>query len=670
MRRLYSFPLRHLFVWPPGALLVLVCAVLALVFYRAGTASVDLATKDLHSEISARTRDAVDRHIDSALRLTSIQRGQLSAGVVALEDPEALLRFFSSSLEAYNEASAAFFGTRDGEFYGARRTAGDEIEVMRSDPERPTRISYYRTDERGAADRLAEQEEDFEPRVRPWYTGATERREASFTPVYADFAAEDLAITASLPVYDHNERLAGVLGVDLLLGRLNQLLQAARAEHLMTLYIVERESGYMVANCELIDNFRTTVADTSARLYPTQTQHDLIRSSWQHLRLAERRADNQSVVEPSWSDGFLIGAVPYRNRNIDWQIVVALDGAPFLARIRTAAALTVAIVAAVLVIAVVAGLYGARRVLAPVESLADAAERITSGDWDVRVEPPGTNELGTLAEAFNTMAGRIHDSVENLEQNVRDRTKELERSNRAKDTLFSIIGHDLRSPISGINQVTEILLQKPSSLDADQRREMVGAIRDSSSSVLNLLEDLLLWARSQRGHIAYDPQPLQLKDLVTQALEPFSGDATEKEITIENEVDPSCMVCADHFMITTVIRNLVSNAMKYTARGGRVGVACARTGERSEVCVTDTGIGIDGDTLEQIFDLGTKSTQPGTEGETGSGFGLALVHEFLEHHGTELCVESSPGQGSRFSFWLASADSGSDIGCAPTCPTA
>lgn len=640
-------------------MLVVVCAVLGIVFYRAGTSSVDRATRDLHREISGRTRDAVDRHIDSAVRLNSIQHGQLSAGVVALDDAEALLSFFASSLAASDEAAAAFIGASDGTFYGARRTDADQIEMMRSDPGRSDLINYYSTDERLAADQLREQVEDFDPRVRPWYTGAIERRSLSFTPVYPDFVADDLTTTASLPLYDKDERFAGVLGVDLMLGRLNELLQATRAEHPMTLYIVERESEFMVANCELIDNFRPTVADTGARLYPTQTEHELIERSWQHVRVADRRATDRSVVDPSWSDGHLVGAVPYRNHNLDWRIVVALDGSPFLARIHTATAVTVGVVAAVLAIATVAGLYAARRVLAPVEYLAHAAERITSGDWDVRVAPPGTNEFGILAEAFNTMAAKIRDSVENLERNVRERTEELERSNRAKDTLFSVIGHDLRSPIGGISQVSEILLRNQDALSVDQRREMIGAIRDSSNSVLTLLEDLLLWARSQRGDIVFDPQPLEVHDLATQALEPFSGDAAEKEITIENQVAPHCIVRADQFMITTVIRNIVSNAMKYTPRGGRITVACTQTGEFWELRVSDTGVGMDDETRRQIFDLRTKSTRPGTEGETGSGFGLALVQEFLERHGTELEVESSPGHGSRLSFRLAAADLGS-----------
>jgi len=229
----------------------------------------------------------------------------------------------------------------------------------------------------------------------------------------------------------------------------------------------------------------------------------------------------------------------------------------------------------------------------------------------------------------------------------------LEELDNTKNKFFSIIAHDLRGPISNLNVfLTHIITQKEK-LSAEHLSDYLLLIKDSTETTYKLLESLLTWARSQRGEITYNPSQIRLYDMVQPNIDLLMGAAVGKNVELKNEVDTGFRVVADFEMINTVVRNLLNNAIKYTKEGGRVWVGAHEVDAMLEISVSDTGVGMDSQYLDQLFRLDVKHrSKEGTRGEKGTGLGLILCREFVEMHGGHIIVESKPGKGSTFKFTL------------------
>lgn len=233
--------------------------------------------------------------------------------------------------------------------------------------------------------------------------------------------------------------------------------------------------------------------------------------------------------------------------------------------------------------------------------------------------------------------------------------KELQELNSTKDTLFSIIAHDLKNPISNMKQVTSLLLESYDDLSEGERRQFVESVKDSAGAVFTLLENLLEWSRSQRGLLQYNPVPMDLRIVALNTVSILRLSAENKAIELINDVTEEVMAYGDPALLTTVLRNLCSNAIKFTPRGGKVVVDAVLKDDLIQLSVSDTGVGISADAIADIFNpMGSKST-PGTERESGTGLGLVICREFAEKNGGTIWAESTPGKGSTFFFTVPAA---------------
>ena len=238
------------------------------------------------------------------------------------------------------------------------------------------------------------------------------------------------------------------------------------------------------------------------------------------------------------------------------------------------------------------------------------------------------------------------------EMQIQKFTTALRESNATKDKFFSIIAHDLKSPFNAILGLTNVLIEDYRSLDEKRIESLLNTIKSSSERAFDLLENLLVWANSQTGLIDYNPQPLNLKNLISESMELMEGPATNKGIRMDAEVTDKCQVLADKQMILTVLRNLISNAVKFTPFGGRIVITVKPDQDLCEISVRDSGIGIPTKDMEKLFRIDNKYSTRGTADEKGTGLGLILCKEFVEKHGGKIWVESEEGKGSTFSFTL------------------
>jgi two-component system sensor histidine kinase/response regulator len=235
---------------------------------------------------------------------------------------------------------------------------------------------------------------------------------------------------------------------------------------------------------------------------------------------------------------------------------------------------------------------------------------------------------------------------------LQKREKELMELNNTKDTLLSIISHDLKTPFFNIMGLGEIMLTNYSEYPDDQKIELITNIVDSARASHNLLDNLLGWTRIQTGKIAFSPKKFCINDLIKLNLNLAHFQSTNKGVQLVFTDEKQIFVFADENMVNTILRNLLSNAIKYTTRSGKVEVRLEQSDNMAIISVVDTGMGIPPERVEKLFLFGQTVSTPGTNQENGSGFGLVITNDFVKMNKGVLSVESFVGKGSTFKFTL------------------
>ena len=232
-----------------------------------------------------------------------------------------------------------------------------------------------------------------------------------------------------------------------------------------------------------------------------------------------------------------------------------------------------------------------------------------------------------------------------FEQNI-----ELKKANAEKDKFFSIIAHDLRSPFNTIVGMSDILVDQIKSKDYIGIEKYADLIMKSSYKAMGLIKNLMDWTQSQTGRMKFNPTAFDMVNTIVQVEYLAAEPALQKSITIDKILPPMIPVFADQAMISTVLRNLISNAIKFTNLGGNIRISASSEPNGITVSVSDNGVGIPKERIETLFQLDESYSTQGTEKETGSGLGLILCKEFVEKHNGKIGVESTLGKGSTFYF--------------------
>ncbi len=239
------------------------------------------------------------------------------------------------------------------------------------------------------------------------------------------------------------------------------------------------------------------------------------------------------------------------------------------------------------------------------------------------------------------------------EEELRRSTQNLIKLNETKDRFISIISHDLRTPFSSILGFTD-LLENDDELSEEERKQYIRYIQEASRSMLSLVNSLLDWTRLQTGRIRFEPQKINITEIINDSISALRGSAIQKQIEIKSEISNDLLLFIDKSLIIQVFNNLISNAIKFTNPNGRIVISASPAENKRFIkfSVRDTGIGIQPEDLPKLFKVDSKFSTEGTAGEKGSGLGLSLVKEIIEKHGGTIWVESKPGEGSDFQFTL------------------
>lgn len=239
-----------------------------------------------------------------------------------------------------------------------------------------------------------------------------------------------------------------------------------------------------------------------------------------------------------------------------------------------------------------------------------------------------------------------------LASELKLKTTELHNLNASKDKFFSIIAHDLKNPFNALISYTSILKSDLDLFPKDELKQIISDLNQASENGFSLLQNLLVWSRSQTNRIQIYKTNFFLMDVVEQLKALIELNLLTKQQLLKVEVDPELVVFADKDMISTVLRNLVFNALKFSEKGSEVVIKSRKKGRTVQVDVIDNGIGMTAEVIDSLFLIDKNLTTPGTDGEAGTGLGLLISNEFISKNDGLIWVESTPGKGSVFSFTI------------------
>jgi len=240
----------------------------------------------------------------------------------------------------------------------------------------------------------------------------------------------------------------------------------------------------------------------------------------------------------------------------------------------------------------------------------------------------------------------LHLTLQRQKKELEALNEKLAESNATKDKFFSIIAHDLRGHFNSLIGGTDLLIQYFHKINEEEKIHLLSRIHIASKEAYTLLSNLLEWSRSQTGRIVCEPVKLNLNDVINTNISLFQQSVKEKNIDLINGIREDIFVYADESMLNTVIRNLISNSIKFTHKGGRVRINAGYVGELIEVSVSDTGIGMKEDDVKKLFRADIHLSSRGTAEEHGTGLGLILCKEFVEKNGGKIRIESKEGKGT------------------------
>jgi PAS domain S-box-containing protein len=264
------------------------------------------------------------------------------------------------------------------------------------------------------------------------------------------------------------------------------------------------------------------------------------------------------------------------------------------------------------------------------------------------------NLLSVLADdlAYGISFIRLTESERAAAQVIKENEAKLKELIATKDKFFNIVAHDLKNPFTSLLGSSELLYENINQMTTENIRKLALILNDSAKGGYSILLNLLDWSRSQTGLLRINPEKINLKDLIDENISNLELSAANKEINLIYESPEDVYLFADKNMVNTILRNILSNALKFTHKNGSVKVSTNIETENINIFIKDTGIGISQDRIDKLFNLETKNSTPGTEMEQGTGLGLKLSKEFVEKHGGKIFVESVVGKGSIFQITL------------------
>jgi len=620
-----------------------------LAFYNAQQAVNDLATQ-LRSEVTERIQERMQAYLAVPHQINQLDANALQLGEIDLHDLAQRSRHFWKQVKTFDLISHHYMALPDGGYFGAKRELDGSFQMMLRNASGDNQ--YFAVDAQGKAGALLQVAPHFDPRSRPWYQAALRAGKPTWSQVYPDFTTKGLAITAVHPVFDEQAQLQGVLGASFILSWMNDFLNSLKISPHAQTFVMER-SGQLVAS----STHTPVLNEALARVSVTECGDAVMQAAAQHLlsttgQLATISDSRQLDFNIQGQRQFL-QVTPLRDQwGLDWLIVVVVPQADFMERINAITRTTLWLCGTALVLGLLGGLLTSRWVILPIQRLNRAAKALAKGDWAHAVQVDRADELGELANSFNTMAGQLKESFNSLE----DKNATLQKLDQLKDEFLANTSHELRTPLNGIIGIAESMCDGAvGPLGEVQRRNLL-MIAQSGHRLTNLVNDILDFSKLKHKNIELQLRPVGLREVTEVVLTLSQSLIGNKPIKLVNGIAQDLPPAqADENRLQQILHNLIGNAIKFS-ESGRVEVSASLQQAGGEAYlalqVTDTGIGIPADKLERIFESFEQVDASNTRQYGGTGLGLTVTRQLVELHKGRISVVSTLGQGSCFTVTL------------------
>lgn len=395
-----------------------------IAFYYWQTSIDDIVLKE-QEEANTKILQEIKSFIHVPLAMNQRNCDFIAKGMVDMDNPAQREKFFATVMENAEPNVYSFsYGTIRGEYYGVRRNMDHQLEFMKSDATTQGRSQYYQLNEDLTAGALRVNLGKFDPRSRDWYIVAAETGQPSFSDIYKHFVMNDLALSASYPIYK-NGVLMGVLGTHITLDALNQKLAETVKKSQASAYIIEKNSEELVANTAGEENFTIDNQGVIDRIDSRQIQNENIKKAIEQYK----NTGKSNIVEETNEGNFYIQVAELAYSGLDWLIITMIPEHPYVVAMRNSIFISLLLSAAAIIIAAVIWAKKIDHYLNPIYELIAVTEKFAHGDFSCRANISQGNEVGRLGYAFNRMAEEISSLIANLEKKVTERTQELENRN-------------------------------------------------------------------------------------------------------------------------------------------------------------------------------------------------------------------------------------------------
>ena len=473
-----TIPIRFIiFIIFIGLLLITIVSIGSVVFSN-WLSSTDHLARTLSEYQSQEIVHQIENFISIPKNNNLFNQELLSNQIINLEDEIEREKFFVGVLQNQIEEIYSFsFGTENGEYYGARRNADGEIEIMRNNSSTGGHSWYYSVTDSMLAGELVTQTPPFDPRVRDWYIVAKDTRQPSFSPIYKHFVMDDLTVSASYPIYDQQGVFVGVLGTHVILSKLNSYLDGIVKAQDGTAAIIENDTEFLLANTLDIKNFETLEDGSIKRFNLADTKNPALIKAYDHYKLTGEDLFKINDGEK----GYFISIMKYQDSGLNWVIITAIPESLFLEGIvRNLSSAVILTLLALLVSTIGYILLTQKYLLKPIEEILIGTRKLAEGDLTQRITINRDDELGKISIVFNTMASTMYSLVHDLEERIENRTEELQTANKMlkenKDNLQLILnstaeaiyGIDIEGNCTFINNSCLKILRY------SQRNELIG----------------------------------------------------------------------------------------------------------------------------------------------------------------------------------------------------
>ena len=405
------------------AILLSISSIISYLAFRNCISSTNEMIKIIKEDITHDITDHIDRLVNIPLNINKANHQFIERRIIDVKDDAIRDFFFAGVIKNHIESSVYSFsyGTEDGEYYGARKNDYNNIEIMKNNKETYGNTQYYSLTGKMNAGEFALETGKFDPRTRAWYKTAKEADKPVFSEVYKHFLMDDLAISAAYPIHNEDGTLRGVLATHITLSNMDSFLKESVEDKNAIGFIVEKDTGDIVASSLGLKNFRTLSDGSIERFNIEGVNNKSIAKAY--AQYTKELKDKFRIKDKG--DWLHINITEYENHGANWLIITGISEAPFTARTLHNFKLTILLITMALVISIVIYMKLTNLFLKPIHNLIKTAEIISKGDLSYRAQIIRDDEIGKLSKAFNEMANRLYILVNTLEERVKSRTREL-----------------------------------------------------------------------------------------------------------------------------------------------------------------------------------------------------------------------------------------------------